>query len=164
MKNVIIVTLLVGCVVCSGCLSVYNHSRVKESVIKSRIVASGNQEQIKMLNAGVKPSDAVKVIPIANGAVMAVNLFDIEGLSSYFTTYAEAPVSSTAALLGDLGTATVAGKYIYDNVFDNSRDNSKQSDKSTTGNENNDISLDNVNVSGDLEININSENSYAPAE
>ena len=159
MKNFIIMALLVGfCVMNTGCgtLSYYNHTRVKENIIQTRIMASGNQQMINAMNQGADPSDAVKIIPIGDGnvkgAVIAINVFDLKGVKSYFVTYAEAPISSTVTLVGDAASTYYSVKYIADNWFGNDS-SSKSSNKTTTGNGNTDVELAGITVGGDLIVN-----------
>ena len=108
MKKMLLGSLVIGLlVISSGCQSLapfssYNHNRIKEQEIGKMILVKGNAEQIKAVNAGIKPSSVLKIIPTSDGrgAYMAIDLFNPDNWT-YFKTYGEAPVSSTVALLGD---------------------------------------------------------------
>ncbi len=106
-KLSLLVSLVVMMSLSSGC-TYLNHQRVKQNIVRERIIASGNQEMLKMVVSGVKPTKAVEFCRPPDGSVgvmATVNILDLEGLGSYFTTYGAAPGSSTAALVADLATA-----------------------------------------------------------
>ena len=138
------IVMLSGCAVLAPC-STYNHNRVKENAIQSQIVARGNSEQIKAVNAGIKPSSVIKIIPTsdARGAYVAMDLWNPDNWT-YFKTYAEAPVSSTAALLGD-GTLWTGIIYLGGKVLDSQSGKSETNIKVGDGSGNTAV---NVNSSG----------------
>lgn len=137
--NILKCGLLLSLVLNVGCASVYNHGRVKQKVIRDRIIATGNKEQLNLLSLGLKPSEVVNVSRPPDGSqgvMMSVNLADIRSLNSYFTTYGEAPISSTVAALLDVGTTILVGK----EVFDGGSDDKESYDGiqiNITGNDNN---------------------------
>lgn len=123
MKKIVSAFLVVGLMLTSGCLlapcSTYNHNRVKENIVGQQIMAKGNPAQIKAMNAGIKPSSVIKIIPSndGRGAFVAMDWLNPDN-STYFKTYAEAPISSTVALLGD-GTLWTGLIYLGSKVLDN---------------------------------------------
>jgi hypothetical protein len=117
----------------SGCASMYNHSRVKENIYKEAIVAHGTEEQKELLKQGVKPTRIIKFSALQrNGEVDGVgvginapmdgfNVFGAvkDGVGSYFSTYAEAPLSSTGALVLDIVAGILAYQLIEDELDNN---------------------------------------------
>jgi len=104
MKRVVLIGILASLVLLSsGCASVYNHNRVREDMIRDRIIANGSDEQLFALNQGVSPSEAVKVFSTSNGrgVGMSIDVSDLEGLAAWWGTFREAPISSTFALALD---------------------------------------------------------------
>lgn len=113
MKKIVVSLMLGGLVVFgSGCQSMapfssYNHNRVKDQVIREQIVTKGSQEQKVAMASGIRPSSVIKLIPSSDGrgVITAIDWMNPDNMS-YFKTFAEAPISSTAALLGDTGLWT----------------------------------------------------------
>lgn len=133
MKKTLITTLIVIILANTGCASFYNHSRVKNNMVREHILTNGSDEQLSMLRAGVSPVEAVKVRSTDDGAgvMVSFDLLNMSGIKQYFMTFKEAPLSSTAALLVDVGTA-----YLVVNEFtkdDNSNSSSSPTDTLDNG-------------------------------
>ena len=108
-KQLVMAVVLTGMLLNTGCMSYLNHERVKNNVIESRIRASGNDEQIDMLNSGIRPSRVVEVSAVGNdGVKVMVDVLDLKGLKALGTTFKEAPVSSTGALIVDIAATYFA--------------------------------------------------------
>ena len=94
----------------SGCTTMWNHNRVKQNMVKDRIVTSGTQEQKIAVARGVKPTTALAIIPTpdAKGAYIALDWFALPG---FMDTLSEAPASTVGAIVIDaalVGLATYA--------------------------------------------------------
>ena len=117
MKKIVLSLMLGGLVMLgSGCaalmpISSYNANRVRDNAIQEQIIAKGNPDQIRALNAGVTPRNVVRIIPTSDlkGAYAAVDLLNPDTWTM-FRTFREAPVSSSFALLGD---GTLWGSIAY---------------------------------------------------
>lgn len=112
------VSIILAMLLFTGCASMYNHNRVKDNIAKRAIIASSNDSQITLLRKGADPSEVLKVSAYSQGndvtIMAAVNILDLEGFQGYLKTYSEAPLSSTAALLIDVGTAVGIGYAAYE--------------------------------------------------
>jgi hypothetical protein len=145
-KNTIMGSVMFGLIVSTGCISTYNHGRVKENLIKENIVATGNAEQIKAVNMGIKPSTVLKIVPTTDGKGAMLAFSMSSDTISYFKTFAEAPVSSSLSLLADGG---IVGGLIWaiGQISDNG---GNKSDENTT------ITMENSNGNN---INVGENNS-----
>ena len=76
-------------------------------MVKERIQVSGTQEQKVAVARGVKPTNALAIIPTqdAKGAYLALDLF---ALPSFMDTVKEAPVSTIGAIIIDAGLVGLA--------------------------------------------------------
>jgi len=86
-----------------GCASTYNHYRVQNNKIESRVYASGDQQTIQLMNAGVRPRSAVQIRAAHSDrdgfqALLAVDAFN---MGNWFNTFKESPLSTSLALVGD---------------------------------------------------------------
>lgn len=149
MKKLIIAMMLISfCVLSTGCMSIYNHNRVKNNMIAQRVLASGNAEQIKAIKQGVKPEAAVKVIPVGTqGAAITVNLFDLEGIGAWWTTTKEAPISSVLSLAADGAATYYTVKALSDEFSGN--DNKKDDTEVNLNNTSGETIVTIINTSGD---------------
>ena len=110
MKNIIITLALVGMTMMNVGCTALNHNRVKQNIIKDRIIASGSTEQLELLSRGVKPSEVIKISkpPTGQGAMLSVDLMNLQGFSGLMETFKEAPISSTIAGAADIVTGVLA--------------------------------------------------------
>ena len=126
--------------------------------LEQRIIAEGNVQRIQMLNNGVEADEVVKIIPQVvdgqvKGAAVGVNLSaGLNGLTGYFKTFAEAPISSGVSLLADAGM----GYLLYlagDSVFngDNNKDGSDNGVTISNSGEGNVFNV--VNGNGNSDVN-----------
>lgn len=129
--DVLIIFGLVFSMAFSSSCTMYNHDRIKSNMLEQRIRVTSNQEYIKLLNAGMSPEDVVKFGTIQDedgrpiGVKAAIELSNIKGIKSYFTTFKEEPVSSTLSLLIDAAIAYYASEGIK-NIKDNYDDKGEQ--------------------------------------
>lgn len=103
--------VLLVCGVLCGCMSAYNHNRVKNNMLEDMILTSGTKEQKRLIARGVDAENAIKISAMnQDGAVNGVSvMLDVRKAGSYFSTYAEAPLSSSASLLLDAGAVYFLG-------------------------------------------------------
>lgn len=161
MKKLVFVLLVAMMIANTGCVSYLNHGRVKKDMIAQRVLAAGNAEQIKAVKQGVDPEVAVRMVPLANnGAGIGVDLFDLQGVGAWLTTFKEAPISSTLSLAADGAAAYYTAKALSDS-FSGNENEKKDSNINLTKNDETTVIL--IDVKGDNntvspEVNAESQN------
>lgn len=114
----------------SGCASYINHARVRNNILETRIKTSGTEKQQTLLSCGMKPNDIIKISSASDyGTSIGIDLF---GIKSYFTTFKEAPISSTVSLIVDAALAYYAADEINEEIIEDDEDSSDTHTYSTT--------------------------------
>jgi hypothetical protein len=97
MKKLLVLVLCMIALFTSGCASYYSLSCSQDEIAKERIIASGNKDAIGAVNQGVPAAQALKVIPIQGGAILAIDLLDWE-------VFIKHPIRQLLAAGADFGT------------------------------------------------------------
>jgi len=137
----------------SGCLSAASYNASSNQLTKQKILASGDQRSIDLLNAGISPKDTLRVLqtrPLTssdgsiNGVVFGVDVSSIDVLKAN-------PYRHIIAALGDAALTYGAYKVAENNDLLGQSDNKPSNNSSTAGRDNCTIIIvgDNNNVTID---------------
>lgn len=136
----------------AGC-SMYNHNRIKSDMLEHRIRITANREYIDLLDAGMEPEDVVKFGTLQDetgrpiGVRAAIDLANIKGLKSYFTTFKEEPIPSTISILVDAAVAYYTAEGVK-----NLKEDHENSKNNNPANVVNVINFDNISSQGNVNI------------
>jgi len=143
MKKIISMALISGVVLMtSGCATMYNSGRVRQNMVKDRIMTTGSQEQKQAVLSGVKPTTALSIIPTsdAKGAYVAMDWMKLSSMPSFMDTFSEAPVSTIGAIIIDAGLVGLATYAIGQATKDGG--SGTKNDNNTTGNGNSTVNVE----------------------
>lgn len=104
--------LIMALLICSGCTSIYNHNRVKRDIVQDRMESYGAEEIISDNDCMARGIDET-------GAVIGVNIMDLNGVKGWVETFKAAPVTTICGICVDVATAYFTIKGIADTYKNN---------------------------------------------